>query len=159
MPLLMYFIPPPSHRIWAITSNEKIAGRTFSFTMRSNIGPNPYSAAGPLSSFITQYALELPTPFPWTVPRVLRMEVMCSARVMLALAPIDADKDAPPACKDALKDVWKFLSLVTSASVSGPTTFSGEIAKIVPSAISTLNVKPENRASGAELSDKVARRV
>ena len=87
------------------------------------------------------------------------MKVVCSARVKIVLAPIDADKCGLPAYKDALKEAWKLLSLVTSASVSGPTTSSGDIAKIVPSARLTLNVKPENRAPGAELSDNVARRV
>ena len=84
---------------------------------------------------------------------------MCSALVKVALAPMDADIGALPACTDVFKEDWKFLSLVTSASVSGPTTFSGDIAKIVPSARLTLNVKPENRAPGPELSDSVARRA
>ena len=84
-------------------------------------------------------------------------DVLCTREEVLA--PMDADIGALPACKDALKDTWWFLSLVTSVSVSGPTTFSGEIAKIVPSARLTLNVKPEKRAPGAELSDNVARRV
>ena len=63
---------------------------------------------------------------------------MCSARAKEVLAPMDADKGALPACKDVLNEAWKFLSLVTSASVSGPATFSGKIAKIVPSARLTL---------------------
>ena len=58
--------------------------------------------------------------------------MICSARAKLVLAPMDVDTGVLPACKDVLKDAWKFISLVTSASVSGLTTFSGDIAKIVP---------------------------
>ena len=87
------------------------------------------------------------------------MKVMCSAHAKLVFASMDTDKGALPHCKDILKDTWWFLSLVTSASVSRPTTFSGEITKIVPSAKLSSNVKPENQAPGAELSDNFAHRV
>ena len=87
--------------------------------------------------------------------------MICSARVKLVLASKDVDEGALPTCKDMFKleDAWRFLSLVTSASVSGPAIFSGEIAKIVPSVKLTLNVKSENQAPGPELSDSIAHRA